>query len=393
MGWQKKTPPSRGMDTFFTWRNLSGSGSDPWRYHGIPWQHLATWPLQIFKVGPTGPKVLLEGWFLVSTGARASVPSRWQVSWWRLIARVSWARIASWKLEAAANMGKVKEYMTCDYDKCHAKQEWHALITSIQITGEFDTGLICGNHPNLANLHLLGPSHEENGCNLPICWTTFVIFVVCRDHPSSCSDEAAMWTSPCLEPGCGSCWAQLGCRKYMEISDWARLTSSILDIFRGVETDPVRFLGVHALTTHRWPINCFWDPTAWNSWRWELLVGGASGGASSNEQIPRMPMIPRNGGALLLSWRRKWCGFHKKEPAFWMQTMKHYETILTHFREKNIGLFDFMTSWLYGEKWPVTTLLFDRCFHHLQDAASSEQSLSATLPDRKLTAWSQQCER
>ena len=286
--------------------------------------------------------------------------------------------------------------MTCDYDKCHAKQEWHALITSLLITGEFDTGSICRNHPNLAKLHLLGPSHE-GPMGADLCWTTFfwslrfaAMGVGRTSHPSSCSDEAAMWTSPCLEPGCGSCWAQLGCRKYMEISDWARLTSSFLDILRGVETDPVRFLGVHALITHRWPIltiNCFWDPTAWNSWRWELLVGGP-GGASSNEQIPRMPMIPRNSGALLLTTLK--CGFHKKEPAFWMQTITPFWPTS---EKKNIGLFDFMTSWLYGEKWPVTTLLFDRCLHHLQDAASSEQSLSATLPDQKLTAGSQHCER
>jgi hypothetical protein len=98
MGWQKKTPPSRGMDT-----NHMTESQREW---------LWSMEIQMIPLATSGNMAIanLQGWPLNSLGAtwtgphwfplgRASVPSRWQVSWWRLIARVSWARMASWKLQ------------------------------------------------------------------------------------------------------------------------------------------------------------------------------------------------------------------------------------------------------------------------------------------------------
>ena len=64
-------------------KNLATSGN-------MAIANLQGWPKQLSCATWT------VNWFPL---VRASVPSRWQVSWWRLIARVSWARIASWKLQ------------------------------------------------------------------------------------------------------------------------------------------------------------------------------------------------------------------------------------------------------------------------------------------------------
>ena len=192
-----------------------------------------------------------------------------------------------------------------------------------------------------------------------------------------------MWTSPCLEPGCGSCWAQLGCRKYMiymEIS--CRLSKVDLKHFRHFERSWNRPGQISRCTRpHNSPLH--FDQLFLRSDRLKLLalraVGGASGGASSNEQIPTTLK----------------CGFHIKRSQLFGCKLLHC-TFWPTSEKKNksvyLTLWIFMTSWtlwsswLYGEKWPGyrPTAVRWRCLHHLQDAASSEQSLSARLPDHHL---------
>lgn len=128
-------------------------------------------------------------------------------------------------------------------------------------------------------------------------------------HPSSCSVEAAMWTSPCLEPGCGSCWAQLGCRKYMEIScRLSKVNQVDLKHFRHFERSWNRPCQISQCTRpHNSPLH--FDQLFLRSDRLKLLAlraVGASGGASSNEQIPKKcRWFPETAGPLLLSWRLK----------------------------------------------------------------------------------------